>query len=159
LSEQLWDADDLPDGSMKRGLPTGSAMPLCWSHAEYISLVRSLHDGVCFDRVEPAFQRYVARPVKSLHEFWSFRHQLRRMPRGKILRIILAAEATVVWSRDRWATTNKLDAREESALNLWFADIPTGAIPADSVIEFTFFWKKDQRWENRNFSVVVSPSN
>ena len=22
-------------------------MPLCWSHAEYISLVRSRHDGVC----------------------------------------------------------------------------------------------------------------
>ena len=44
---------------MKRGCPTGAAMPLCWSHAEYISLVRSRHDGVCFDRVEPAFQRYV----------------------------------------------------------------------------------------------------
>ncbi len=41
ISEQLWDADDLPDGRMKCGRPTGSAMPLCWSHAEYISLVRS----------------------------------------------------------------------------------------------------------------------
>ena len=62
ISEQLWDADDLPDGSMKRGKPTGAAMPLCWSHAEYISLVRSRHDGVCFDRVEPAFRRYVVEP-------------------------------------------------------------------------------------------------
>jgi len=34
LPEQLWDADDLPEGRMKRGGPTGSAMPLCWSHAE-----------------------------------------------------------------------------------------------------------------------------
>lgn len=34
ITEQLWDADDLPDGSMKRGRPTGAAMPLCWSHAE-----------------------------------------------------------------------------------------------------------------------------
>lgn len=41
LPEQLWDADDLPDGKMKHGDPTGSAMPLCWSHAEYVSLVRS----------------------------------------------------------------------------------------------------------------------
>src|SRR5881397_685859 len=57
ISEQLWDADDLQGGSMKRGSATEAAMPLCWSHAEYISLVRSRHDGVCFDRVEPAFQR------------------------------------------------------------------------------------------------------
>src|SRR5256886_13020123 len=65
ITEQLWDADDLSSGSMKRGSATGAAMPLCWSHAEYVSLVRSRHDGVCFDRVEPAFQRYVVNPVQS----------------------------------------------------------------------------------------------
>ena len=65
ISEQLWDAEDLPEKGMKRGRPTGAAMPLCWSHAEYVSLVRSAHDGVCFDRVEPAFQRYVVNPVKN----------------------------------------------------------------------------------------------
>jgi len=27
ITEQLWDDDDLPDGSMKRGRPTGAAMP------------------------------------------------------------------------------------------------------------------------------------
>ena len=70
---------------MRRGLPTGAAMPLCWSHAEYVSLVRSAHDGVCFDRVEPAFQRYVVNPVASRHEMWSVRHPIRRMPPGQIL--------------------------------------------------------------------------
>jgi glucoamylase len=159
LPEQLWDADDLPDGGMKRGRPTGSAMPLCWSHAEYISLVRSVHDGVCFDRVEPAFQRYVVKPVKSHHEFWSFRHQLRRTPRGKILRVILAAEATVVWSDDNWASTNKSEVQNESVLNLWFADIPTKSMPAGSLVEFTFFWKNEQRWEGKNHSVTVVKAN
>ena len=158
LPEQLWDAADLAGGRMERGRPTGSAMPLCWSHAEYISLVRSYHDGVCFDRIEPAFQRYVAKPVPGRHEFWSFRHQLRQMRPGKILRIILTAEATVVWSDDHWANTNKLDARDESILNLWFADIPAKTAPAGSVIEFTFFWKEARHWEGRNYSVAVSGS-
>ena len=27
LTEQLWDEDDLPNGRMKRGEPTGAAMP------------------------------------------------------------------------------------------------------------------------------------
>jgi len=150
-----WDADDLPGGRMKHGVPTGAAMPLCWSHAEYVSLVRSRHDGVCFDRVEPAFQRYVANPVQSRYEIWSLRHPLRRMPRGKILRIILAAEATIVWSTDDWSHTNHSDTNHEAALNLWFIDFPTEEWPVDAAITFTCFWKHDQRWEGRNWQVSV----
>src|SRR2546426_5765253 len=71
---------------------------------------RSRHDGVCFDRVEPAFQRYVVNPVPNRHEIWSLRHPSRRMVRGKILRIILALEATIGWSTDDWAHTNQSDA-------------------------------------------------
>lgn len=156
ISEQLWDAEDLPKARMKRGLPTGAAMPLCWSHAEYLSLVRSAHDGICFDRVEPAFQRYVVKPVRSRHEIWSFRHPLRGMPLGKILRIIVTAEAAIVWSANNWATTNRVDTTNNSTLDLWFVDIPTEKRPDGAVIEFTFFWKQDQRWEGRNYSVVVS---
>ncbi len=155
LTEQLWDEDDLEDSCMKRGMPTGAAMPLCWSHAEYISLVRSRRDAVCFDRVEPAFQRYVANPVPSRHEIWSLRHQLRKVPRGKILRIILASEATVVWSADGWAHTNKTDTDHEGNLNLWFADFPTADLTAGSLIEFTLFWKREQRWEGSDWQVKV----
>ena len=155
ITEQLWDADDLSSGSMKRGSATGAAMPLCWSHAEYVSLVRSRHDGVCFDRVEPAFQRYVVNPVQSRYEIWSLRYPLRRVGRGKILRIILSAEATIVWSTDDWARTNQSDTIHESGLNLWFADFATAELPVGSVISFTCFWKRDQRWEGRNWQVSV----
>jgi len=155
ITEQLWDAEDLSGGSMKRGSATGAAMPLCWSHAEYVSLVRSRHDGVCFDRVEPAFQRYVVNPVQSKHEIWSLRHQLRHISRGKILRIILAAEATIVWSRDDWTHTNRTDTTYEDGLNLWFADFPTADWAMNSVISFTCLWKHDQRWEGRNWQLTI----
>lgn len=156
ISEQLWDAEDLPERNMRRGLPTGAAMPLCWSHAEYVSLVRSAHDGICFDRVEPAFQRYVVNPGRSRYEIWTFRHQLRRMSHGRILRIIVAAGAIIVWSANDWASTNRADMTNNSELNLWFADLPTENCPGCLVIEFTFFWKEVQRWEGRNYSVAVS---
>ena len=155
ISEQLWDADDLPDSCLKRGHPTGAAMPLCWSHAEYISLVRSRHDGVCFDRVEPAFQRYVAKPKKSRHEIWSLRHPIRRMSHGKILRIIIATDATFIWSADGWTNTRTADATKNNTLNLWFVDLPTEKLPLNCIVEFTFFWKATQNWEGRNYSVVV----
>ncbi len=156
LPEQLWDADDLPEEKMKRGGPTGSAMPLCWAHAEYMSLVRSCHDGVCFDRIEPVYQRYLVNPAPSHHEIWTFRHQIQRMSHGKILRLIVAADATIVWSVNGWASTNRVDATNNSALNLWFTDLPTEDCPDSSVIGFTFFWKEAQRWEGRNYSVAVN---
>lgn len=155
ITEQLWDADDLADNCMKRGFPTGSAMPLCWSHAEYISLVRSRHDGVCFDLAEPAHERYVKNPVQSRHEIWTLRHRLERMPRGKILRIILATEASVVWSADGWANSAGLDTVHETALNLWYADLPTANLLAGSAIAFTFFWKGEQRWQGQNWQVSI----
>jgi glucoamylase len=155
ISEQLWDADDLGDTCMERGAATGAAMPLCWSHAEYVSLVRSRHDGVCFDRVEPAYQRYVANPVESRHEIWTLRHPVRRVLRGKILRIILASEASVIWSSDNWTQVNTSETTHESSLNVWHADFPTSKLPAGSRFAFTLFWKNDQRWQGHNWDISI----
>jgi glucoamylase len=155
ITEQVWDGPDLPHSRLKRGCPTGAAMPLCWSHAEYVSLVRSCHDGVCFDRVEPAYQRYVANPVQSAYEIWSLRHPLRRVVHGKILRLILAEEATVVWTIDGWQRSEQRPAMPQRELNLWFADFPTASWPADSVFAFTLFWKREQRWEGRNWQIAI----
>jgi len=155
ISEQLWDEEDLPEGRMKRGQPTGAAMPLCWSHAEYVSLVRSRHDGVCFDRIEPAFARYVEKPAACRHEIWTLRHPLRRMALRKTLRILLAAEAEIIWTGDGWAAKNSKAMARNETFDLWFADLPTANLPAGAVVEFTFFWKTSQRWEGRNWSVTI----
>jgi glucoamylase len=49
LSEQVWDAADLPEKGLFFGKPTGSAMPLLWAHGEYVKLRRSLGDDGVFD--------------------------------------------------------------------------------------------------------------
>ena len=155
LSEQLWDTDDPTSSKMRKGEPTGAAMPLCWSHAEYVSLVRSRRDGVCFGRIEPVYERYIVDPVVSRYEIWSFRHQLRRIPRRKILRIVVEADATILWTSDGWATQNRNDTTIEPVLNLRFVDLPTMELPTNSLVEFTFFWKTDQRWEGRNWQITI----
>jgi glucoamylase len=155
ITEQIWDAPDLPDGSMRLGRPTGAAMPLCWSHAEYLTLVRSRHDGVSFGRVEAAYQRYVVNRVRSRHEIWTLRHPIRRMPKGKTLRVILPAEAVIVWTIDDWKRSNESQANYVDELNLWFVDFPTAELAGESPVEFTFFWKREKRWEGRNFRVEV----
>jgi hypothetical protein len=75
--------------------------------------------------------------------------------RGRILRIILPAEATIAWSIDDWARDNELDTIHQDELNLWFADFPSAQWPAVSVFAFTLLWKRDQRWENRAWQVSI----
>ena len=155
LPEQLWDDDDLPDGKMKRGGPTGSAMPLCWTHAEYVTLVRSHKDGVCFDRIEPVYQRYAKAGTGSKIEMWTFAHQLQQINTGKTLRIITENAATIHWSFDGWATANDLQTRD-TGFGCWFADLPSDRLDAGARIVFTFSWK--ERWEGKDFQVGIDAS-
>jgi glucoamylase len=110
---------------------------------------------VCYDRIEPAFQRYVAHPVPSRHEIWLLRHPLRHIPRGKILRIIVEAQATVIWTADNWATKTAAHTSFSAPLRLWHTDIPTEKLASGAAVEFTFFWTAAQRWEGRNWEAKI----
>lgn len=156
ITEQLWDGNDLPDGKMKRGYPTGAAMPLCWSHAEYLLLVRSRNDGVCFERIEPVFQRYVVNKASSQYEIWSFHHRITHMSVGMTLRIILPSEVIINSTTDGWATTNTYDSIKDKLLNVWFADLPTEKLAEHCEVLFTFFWKKELRKETLDFSIRIN---
>jgi glucoamylase len=157
ISEQLWDEATSSKGHFHPGDPTGAAMPLCWSHAEYVSLVRSRNDGVCFDLVPAVHERYVIQRTRGSHEFWSFRHPVRHMRAEHTLRIILPTEARVTWSTNAWQDTHEAKAEKQLALDLWYADLPTTGLPTGAAVEFTFYWTEAARWEGRNFKILVDP--
>lgn len=156
LPEQLWDDDDIPNGQMKRGKPTGSAMPLCWAHAEYVTLVRSHKDGICFDRIGPVFERYVKNKTGSTIEMWSMAHQVPHFKPGKTLRIITDKESTLHWSSDGWATVNDL-IMSDAGIGCWFADVPTKSLQIGTRIDFTFRWSAG--WEGRDFQVRIASAD
>jgi glucoamylase len=134
LPEQVWDDHDLPEARMFRGKPIGSAMPLCWAHAEYLTLVRSHKDGVGFDLLGPVQARYVLKKNSHRFEFWSLAYQTPSIPRGKKLRILASGPATV-----RWKAAGSEAEVEATAtvLRCWHADIPTDALAAGTRIEFS----------------------
>lgn len=45
------------DTGNRAGMPTGAAIPLAWSHAEYIKLLRSAMDGKSFDLLPSVRER------------------------------------------------------------------------------------------------------
>ena len=56
--EQIWDANDLPKKGLYNGGPSGSAAPLVWAHAEFVTLLRSLREGKVFDCPPETVARY-----------------------------------------------------------------------------------------------------
>jgi glucoamylase len=129
-------------------------MPLCWAHAEYVSLVRSRHDGVGFDRIEPVYQRYAVGKMGGKMEMWTFAHQPQRIGKDKGLRIVTEQSVKIHWTFDGWATVSDLETRP-SGLGMHWADLPTAQLPEGAKVIFTFYWLEANRWEGRDFSVAV----
>jgi glucoamylase len=153
LSEQIWDTGDIPEKGLFLGRPSGSAMPLTWTHAEYIKLCASIQDRRVFDMPRQTQERYLNNDVKSPYSIWRFSNQSKSIPSGKTLRIEVFAEAIIHWTDDNWESIKETETRN-TGVGLFTGDVP---VEDKSVlqIEFTFFWKENENWENRNFVVKV----
>ena len=155
IPEQIWDAADIPDRELFNGRPSGSAMPLVWAHAEYVKLIRSLHDGRVFDTPPQTVRRYFANRPPITCVVWRFNNKVRSMRAGRRLRIDVLAPATVHWSADNWTTANDTET-VDSTLGIWYADLPTEQLRDATEIRFTFKWHESHRWEGHDFVVSIT---
>jgi glucoamylase len=154
LSEQVWDADDIPALELFRGKPTGSACPLVWAHSEYVKLRRSLRDGKIFDQPPQTVQRYLVEKTALQVFGWRFNNKCRTVPRNKKLRIVLLNPALVHWSIDGWQTSVDTNTRD-TGLGIYTLDLPTASLPVGSQVSFTFYWTPENRWQGEDYSVTV----
>lgn len=154
IPEQVWDAPDMPDYELFNGRPSGSAMPLVWAHAEYIKLVRSLHDGRVFDLPPQPVQRYQVEKMVSPFAIWRFNQKTRSIPAGKTLRIEVLAPATVQWRVANRKTRRKIETAD-TTLGTYVVDLPTADLAAGTALTFTFFWQMDSHWEGTDFTVQI----
>jgi glucoamylase len=148
IPEQVWDTHDIPDRGLYFGRPSGSAMPLAWAHAEYIKLRRSLSEGHVFDLPALTWQRYVVEQTGSPHVLWGLNHRRRTMPRGKVLRIHTESPTHITW--EAGGRRGNFEARD-TGLGVYYADLPTEALPAGSVVRFRFespkaLWINKKEW-------------
>ena len=151
LPEQVWDRDDLPECRMRKGRPTGGAMPLVWAHAEYIKLLRSVTDGRVFDRVDAVAERYATPRARGTIEVWRRDRQVRRMSVRRRLRVEAEERFELRWSVDGWKTAETTEATGLNSCG-FYAD----AVPGKGErLEFTLYWPEREEWEGRNYSVAV----
>ncbi len=153
LPEQSWDEADIPESRMYLGRPTGAAMPLMWAHAEYIKLLRSVKDGVVFDRIPAVENRYLQGKGRKDLEIWKFNRRVGVLHVGHTLRIQAAAAFRLHWTADGWVTANDTESTG-TVTGIFYVDIPP-QVGQNTAILFTFYWLETQRWEGRDFVVAV----
>lgn len=154
IPEQVWDTDDIPSKHLYRGQPSGSAMPLVWAHAEYLKLLAGMMDGVPIDRPQPVWERYHGKKPDVGWVSWRFNQQIRTIPYGKLLRIETISSALVHWSHD--GKPDWSDAETSyTGLGIHLVDLPTSDLREGTTVAFTFYWRESDRWEGRDFSVLV----
>ena len=151
LPEQIWDTPDLR--GLVLGGPAGSAMPLVWAHAEYLKLLRSARDGKVFDRIAAVENRYARGHKHCKLEVFKLRRPLESIPAGYTLRVINGKHFRILWSADDWQTVTAVESCTVGYAGS-FADIPTSDKQSGK-LSFTLFWPEENRWEGRNFDVVL----
>jgi glucoamylase len=152
LAEQVWDGPDRPEARLWLGRPTGSAMPLVWAHAEYLTLLRSVADGRVYDFLPEVAERYQSGPKRQPLEFWKPNRHARRVAAGQTLRVQAPTPFFLHWTADEWRTIHDTQART-TRLGISFVDLPTSQ--GDTApLRFTFRWP-DGRWEGRDYAVEV----
>ncbi|HZQ43788.1 MAG TPA: glycoside hydrolase family 15 protein [Acidobacteriaceae bacterium] len=156
LPEQVWDYADMPSEGLYCGRSAGSAQPLCWAHAEYLKLLRSVTDGHIFDRISIVEERYGVpreqRKFQNRMEIFRTTRPISAMVCCGTLRVIDPDPFHVVWSADNWATTNKTEANPVDSFGS-FVDI---VAPAQSgALVFTMYWPASNRWLGHNYEVTI----
>ncbi|HEY1583305.1 MAG TPA: glycoside hydrolase family 15 protein [Chthoniobacterales bacterium] len=154
IPEQVWDSADIPEHNLYCGRPSGSGMPLCWAHAEYIKLARSLRDGRVFDQPSATAQRYLVEEKEPAFQSWRFNDKIVSLGKNRHLRLELLAPTTVRWSTDGWANTHNSDTTD-SQLGIHYLDLSREKLPHGSELRFTFYWRENERWEGRDFSIQL----
>lgn len=153
LPEQIWDAQDLPQVGMFLGRPTGSAMPLMWSHAEYIKLLRSVYDGAVFEMIAPVADRYLSGKGRKDLEIWKLNRRVRLIAPGHTLRVQASFPFKLHYTLNDWVTKEDVIANS-TMVNVFFVDIP---VPRKQrkPIHFTFYRTEEARWEGKDFIVGI----
>ncbi|HXT58126.1 MAG TPA: glucoamylase, partial [Pirellulales bacterium] len=158
ISEQVWDAPDIPERQLHFGRPSGSAMPLVWAHAEYVKLRRSLDDGKVFDMPRHSAERFLNQPARAADRtYWRFGQECETIAKGRVLRLELLAPARVRWSGDEWRTSHD-GSTTDSGLGLHYLDLPSDRLHEGDAQRFTFYWPQSDRWEGADFQVELRGS-
>ena len=152
LPEQVWDGARIPQRGLELGRPTGSAMPLAWTHAEYIKLVVSRALGHASDRPEAVWRRYQGKRRIAPRAIWCEHAPISEFTEGASLLLALRAPAIVRWGFNGWQDIVERPT-ESNSLGLHVLHIDTAGMTAGQTVHFTFRHSPGDHWIGSDYQI------
>ncbi|MGA9322477.1 MAG: glycoside hydrolase family 15 protein, partial [Xanthobacteraceae bacterium] len=158
MPEQVWDSAALPERRLFPGRPTGSAMPLAWTHAEFVKLMISRQLGYPFDRPAAVWRRYGGRRPEAKRAIWCLHAPIGRIEHGMALIIALPRAARIHWGTNGWQNAAD-DETQDAGLGLHRFEVTESVLSQVRSINFTFQWRDTQDWVGKDFLVSIDGAN
>jgi glucoamylase len=156
LPEQVWDSAAIPERGLHLGQATGSAMPLAWTHAEYLKLVASRALGRPFDRPEAVWRRYGGKRSTPSRATWCEHAAISVMGPGMSLVLALREPAVVRYGFDGWHDVADVPTVPNS-LGVHMLTIDTSKLVPGRRLDFTFRYMPGDRWVGEDHHVTIEP--
>lgn len=151
MPEQVWDMDAIPERGLFPGRPSGSAMPLLWTHAEFIKLVVARRDGRPVERLACVADRY-AGPRMPVASRWRDAAPRATLIRGRDLLVEGATSFGLHFGIGGWDEPFDRIA-ERGPLGLWRVRISAAELTGHSSLIFTRHGNNG--WEGRDHLIMI----
>ncbi len=153
LPEQVWDAAPIPERFLSPGRPSGSAMPLLWSHAEFLKLLVARHRKRPVELLESVRKRYDGQARKAKNTRWRNETPAAHVETGRTLLVEDRRPFTLHFGFDGWQDVADLQAAALS-FGLWGVAIGPNLTSGRSEMNFTRRFGAD--WEGQDHTVAIA---
>jgi glucoamylase len=151
LPEQVWDAAAIPARGLAPGRPSGSAMPLLWSHAEFLKLLVASEDRRPLELLNAVEARYGgANPQPAAAWHWRDEVPVEHLELGLALAIEARCPFTLHFGFDGWRQVQEREALPQP-FGMWGVRFAATDLAAHARLDFTRRYRDG--WEGRDHAV------
>jgi glucoamylase len=152
LPEQVWDTSAIPALGLEPGRPSGSAMPLLWTHAEFLKLMVARERMRPIELLDCVAQRYGGAALRASACHWRDEVPLHHLDIERALLIESREPFTLHFGFDGW---QRVGERAAGALpfGMWGVRLGAGELLGAATLEFTRRYAAD--WEGRDHRIEL----
>jgi glucoamylase len=151
LPEQVWESAPIPELGLEPGRPSGSAMPLLWSHAEFLKLLIAREHRRPIELLQAVEERYAA-PNDAVTWHWRDEVPVGRLEAGRALLIEDRAPFVLRFGFDSWQGVTERTAVSQP-FGLWGVRLTPQELSQFTELNFTR--RYDSGWENVDHRVAL----
>jgi glucoamylase len=156
LPEQVWDSAPIPERGLSPGRPSGSAMPLLWTHAEYLKLLIARDTGKPVELLKSVEDRYQTDPRAADTWHWRTQAPFACLKLGRIFAVEHRGPFVLRYGFDGWQRIAERTATC-GPFGLWGVTLTRSELEGHGVIQFTR--RFDHGWENIDHEVTLGQAD